>query len=294
MSTGSGPLRIGLIGNGLATSLSPLIHEEEARALGLSGYSYERLDLSGIAAVDLAEVLKEALHEGFTGFNVTYPHKQAILPCLDSIAPDAAVLGAVNTIVVSEAGLTGYNTDRSGFLAGLRRVLPAGTRHQTAALFGAGGAGSAVAAALLDFGVQNLRIIDPVPERREQLKAALQLAYPARSGTSIQAGGEELAHEWVSTANGVVNATPIGMEHIPGTPFDTAWLRPGHWVADVVYRPVRTALLAEASQLGCPVVDGTTMLVEQAADTFALLTGIEPVRTRMRSHLARLLAPAVR
>lgn len=287
-------MRIGLIGNGLATSLSPLIHEKEARALGLSGYSYERLDLAGAGAVDLGEVLKDAVSGGFTGFNVTYPHKQAVLPFLDSVAPDAAALGAVNTIVVSEAGLTGYNTDRSGFLAGLRRLLPAGARHQTAALFGAGGAGSAVAAALLDFGVQNLRIIDPVPERREQLRDALRQAYPDHGGTGIQAGGEELAREWVNAADGLVNATPIGMEHLPGTAFDTAWLRPGHWVADVVYRPVRTQLLADAAERGCPVVDGTTMLVEQAADTFALVTGIEPSRARMRSHLAGLLEPAAR
>lgn len=294
MSTVSGPLRIGLIGDGLSTSLSPLIHEEEARALGLPGFRYEPLDLAGIAEPDLGEVLRTALDEGFTGFNVTYPHKQAILPFLDSVVPDAAVFGAVNTIVAGEGGLVGHNTDRTGFLAGLCRMLPAETTHQSVVLFGAGGAGSAVAAALLDFGVRDLRIIDPVPARLDQLRESLQRVHPAGSGTEIQTGGPEHAGDWVSRADGLVNATPIGMEHLPGTPFDTAWLRPAHWVADVVYRPVTTALLAEAAALGCPVVDGTTMLIEQAADTFALLTGRQPVRARMRAHLAGLLAPAPR
>lgn len=292
MSTGSGPLRIGLIGDGLSTSLSPAIHEEEARALGLPGFRYEPLDLAGIAEPDLGQVLKAALNEGFTGFNVTYPHKQAILPFLDSVVPDAALLGAVNTIVAGEDGLVGHNTDRTGFLAGLRRRLPAETAHQSVVLFGAGGAGSAVAAALLDYGVRDLRIIDPVPARLDQLRESLQRVYPSGSGTEIQTGGPEHAEVWVRQADGLVNATPIGMEHLPGTPFNTAWLRPAHWVADVVYRPVTTALLAEAAALGCPVVDGTTMLIEQAADTFALLTGRQPDRARMRSHLAELLAPA--
>ena len=239
-------------------------------------------------------MLVEALADGFTGFNITHPHKQTVLPFLDSIAPDAAALGAVNTVVLEDGRLVGHNTDRSGFLAGLRRMLPNGTEYGSVVLFGAGGAGSAVAAALLDFGVQDLRIIDPVPGRRDQLRELLHQSLPAGGGTRIETGESDEAENWVRAADGVVNATPIGMEHIPGTPFDTAWLHPAHWVADVVYRPVMTQLLADAATLGCPVVNGTTMLIEQAADTFALVTGMQPGRDRMRAHLAGLLAPAPR
>lgn len=294
MSKGIRPLRVGLIGNDLGTSLSPVIHESEAAALGLSGYSYETIDLGGVTDPDLGKVLVQALADGFTGFNITHPHKQAILPFLDSVAPDAAALGAVNTVVLEDGKLVGHNTDRSGFLAGLRRMLPEGAGYRSVVLFGAGGAGSAVAAALLDFGVQDLRIIDPVPGRLDQLRELLQGALPAGAGTRIGTGGPDEAENWVRAADGVVNATPIGMEHVPGTPFDTTWLHPAHWVADVVYRPVMTQLLTDAAALGCPVVNGTTMLIEQAADTFVLVTGMQPERDRMRAHLAGLLAPATR
>ncbi|MFL4475722.1 shikimate dehydrogenase [Paeniglutamicibacter sp. MACA_103] len=293
MSSDPRPLRIGLIGNELGTSLSPAIHEAEAAALGLAGYRYEPIDLAGVVDPDLGEVLARALAQGFTGFNVTHPHKQAIMPFLDSIAPSAAALGAVNTVVLRGGKLVGHNTDRSGFLAGLRRTLPEGTGHRSALLFGAGGAGSAVAAALLDFGVRELRVIDTDPGRLEALRESLQRTLPA-GGARIETGGPERAEDWVGAADGVINATPIGMEHLPGAPFDTAWLRPAHWVADVVYRPVMTQLLTAAAARQCPVVNGTTMLVEQAADTFVLVTGVQPERERMRAHLAGLLSPVSR
>ncbi|MBV1777768.1 shikimate dehydrogenase [Paeniglutamicibacter sp. ABSL32-1] len=281
--------RIGLIGNDLGSSLSPAIHEAEASALGLTGFSYEAIDLAGIPEPNLGQVLATAITDGFTGFNVTHPHKQAIIPFLDAVAPDAAALGAVNTVVVENGRTVGHNTDRTGFLAGLRRSLPEGTGHHTVVLFGAGGAGSAVASALLDHGVVRLRIIDTDQGRREDLRRLLVRSLPDRSDRTIDVAGTDMAEAWVGEAQGVVNATPIGMEHIPGTPFDVSWLTASHWVADVIYRPVVTELLAAAEVLGSPVVKGTAMLIEQAADTFLLVTGLSPERGRMREQLAGLL-----
>lgn len=94
-----------------------------------------------------------------------------------------------------------------------------------------------------------------------------------------------MAAQWVPTAQAVVNATPIGMEHLPGTPFDVSPLTNNHWVADVIYRPVETQLLEHARSLGCKTVDGTAMLVEQAADTFEYQTGLTADRQRMRDSL---------
>lgn len=294
MSTTTRAFRCGLIGNDLGTSLSPVIHETEAAALGLEGFRYEAIDLEGQENPDLGAVLKDALSLGFTGFNVTHPHKQAIMPFLSSVAPDAAALGAVNTITIENGELVGHNTDRSGFLAGLRRTLPSDAAHESVVLFGAGGAGSAVASALLDFGVTTLRIIDTVPERLEQLRglllASVEEASNGESPVRIEIGEPEHAQAWIRDADGVVNATPIGMEHIPGTPFITDFLHGDQWVADVIYRPANTQLLQDAQSKGCVVVNGTTMLIEQAADTFVLLTGISPDRDRMRQHLATLLA----
>ncbi|MGB9036744.1 MAG: shikimate dehydrogenase [Paeniglutamicibacter sp.] len=284
--------RVGLIGNDLGTSLSPEIHQAEAAALGLAGFSYEAIDLAGIPEPDLGRVLATAIADGFTGFNITHPHKQAIIPFLDAVAPDAAALGAVNTVVIENGRLVGHNTDRTGFLAGLRRSLPESTARQTVVLFGAGGAGSAVAAALLDYGVGRLRIIDTDHGRREQLHRLLVRSLPEGSAATVEIAGTDMAEAWVGEAQGVVNATPIGMEHIPGTPFDLSWLTGSQWVADVIYRPVVTGLLAAAADLGSPVVHGTAMLVEQAADTFELVTGRSPRRERMRERLAGLLASA--
>lgn len=280
--------RIGLIGNDLGGSLSPALHQAEAHALGLPDYSYERIDLEGRTDVDLGQVLRESLAQGFTGFNVTHPHKQAIMPHLDEIAPDAAAIGAVNTVVLQDGRLIGHNTDRTGFLAGLRRGLARDAKRATVTLFGAGGAGSAVGAALLDFGVADLRIIDTDAGRLAQLKDLLTASLGA--GQQVSTGTPEQARGWIAASQGVVNATPLGMEGIGGTPFDTSWLAADHWVADVVYRPVDTKLLRDAAAHGCTTVKGTEMLVEQAADTFALLVCTAPDRRRMRSSLQHLLA----
>lgn len=282
------PHLIGLIGNDLGGSLSPALHQAEARALGLGGYRYERIDLDAVPDPDLEQVLRESLARGFTGFNVTHPHKQAIMQHLDEIAPDAAAIGAVNTVVLRDGQLIGHNTDRTGFLAGLRRGLPSHAPSSTVTLFGAGGAGSAVGAALLDFGVADLRIIDTDAGRLAQLKDLL--AESLGAGQQVSTGTPERAQDWISASHGVVNATPLGMEGIGGTPFDTSWLAGRHWVADVVYRPVVTELLHDAREQGCTTVRGTEMLIEQAADTFALLVGITPDRRRMRASLEQLLA----
>lgn len=291
MSTISTTHRIALIGDDLGSSLSPSIHEAEAAAQQLAGYSYEAIDLAGQPerSAELGRVLDTARGAGFTGFNVTHPHKQAIMAHLDELAPVAAALGAVNTVVLHRGRSIGHNTDYTGFRAGLQRSLAKGSSMENVVLIGAGGAGSAVAQALLDLGATTLWIIDTDAAKLESLRLLLEAAKPAGSSACIRTGAPDAAADAIAQADGVVNATPVGMEHIPGTPIDTALLSGTQWVADVIYRPVMTQLLIDAAAKGCRIVDGTTMLIEQAADTFALLTGTEPDRERMRAHLAGLL-----
>lgn len=292
MSTISQQLSLGLIGEHLDTSLSPAIHEAEAAALGLTGFSYQRLDTAQGPLKTPGEMLANALGQGFSGFNVTHPWKQEIIADLDALAPEAKALGAVNTVVLTENGTVGHNTDYSGFLSGLRRTLAPGTEASNVVLFGAGGAGSAVAQALIDFGATTLHIIDTDTGRRESLRELMLAARTDKPEISIIVGGPENAAAWILEADGVVNATPIGMEHLPGAPFEVSLLRGTQWVADVIYRPIETELLLAATAAGCQRVGGTTMLIEQAADTFVLLTGVEPDRERMRAHLAGLLEHA--
>lgn len=282
--------RIGLVGEGIGSSLSPSLHEAEARALGLAGYRYELLDLKSPevqrhSPADAAAVVRDAVAAGFTGFNITHPCKQTVMDGLDELDPHAAALGAVNTVVVTGDRLVGHNTDYSGFLAALRGGLP-GAALDTVVLCGAGGAGSAVAHALATAGTGRLIIADADRDRSATLADQVGRAHPGTEAVGL-AASDVAAH--VRYAAGVVNASPIGMEGFPGTPFDTAALHGGLWVADIVYRPVCTALLGAAAALGCRTLDGARMLVAQAADTFALVTGVEPDRHRMRRHLYDVL-----
>jgi shikimate dehydrogenase len=218
-----------------------------------------------------------------TGFNVTHPVKQAVLTQLDDLSADARALGAVNTVTVRDGRLTGHNTDHSGFLAGLRHSLPDVPLGRVVVV-GAGGAGSAVAYALAGAG-SGVRIADADADRAAALAGRLRRAFPAGEIHGLAA---EQVPAALADADGVVNATPVGMTGHPGLPFDTRALRDRHWVADVVYRPLDTALLVAARAAGCRVLDGGAMLVAQAAQTLALLTGATPDLDRMRRHLAAL------
>lgn len=281
--------RIGLLGSGIGSSLSPALHQAEAAAHGLTDYRYELLDLLTLhrRTDEAAAVLREAVEAGFTGFNVTFPCKQAVIEGLDEVDPEAAALGAVNTVVVDAHGrLVGHNTDHSGFGSALRAGLPTADLSMVV-LCGAGGAGSAVAHALAASGVRHLVVADIDHERARELAQEVGRQHPDTLTEGIDAS-EAATH--LRGATGIVNASPVGMEGFPGTPVDVAALRPEQWVADIVYRPLRTDLLESAARLGCRTLDGAQMLVAQAADTFRLVTDLEPDRNRMHRHLHDLLA----
>lgn len=277
--------RIALIGASISGSLSPLLHETEAEALGLPNFSYELIDLAqGVNSSDhLMQMLRDAAAEGFTGFNITHPCKQMIMTGLDALSKEAQHLQAVNTVTLRDGVMTGHNTDHSGFLGALRQGL--GQRELgEVLLLGAGGAGAAVAHALLESGASQLTITDVDHQRAEQLSSALD----PRTEQPVDTLKYAEVPEAMSRVDGVVNATPIGMDGYPGSPVKTSLLRSEMWVGDVVYRPFRTDLLRAAEELGCPTVLGAQMLVEQAADTFELLTGQVPDRQRMREHMRTL------
>lgn len=271
--------RVALVGAGISGSLSPAVHEREAAALGLD-YTYNLLDLDRLGP---EWTLRDAVRQGVTGFNITHPAKQTVLAQVDELSPDARALGAVNTVAVAGDRLVGHNTDHSGFLAGLRHGLP-DVSLERVVVVGAGGAGSAVAYALAGAGAA-VAIADTDPGRTASLVARLTTAFPA---TEIVGVRPERLSATLARSDGVVNATPIGMTGHPGLPIDTGVLTPRHWVGDVVYRPLDTALLIAAREVGCRVLDGSAMLVAQAAETLALLTGAEPDLDRMRRHMTAL------
>ncbi|MEU8236602.1 shikimate dehydrogenase [Actinoplanes sp. NPDC048967] len=270
---------VGLIGADVGGSLSRPLHEREATELGLTVH-YQPVEVGERPAVaELAELLRVARRLGFRGLNVTYPCKQSVVPLLDRLSPDAARLGAVNTIVFDGEAAVGHNTDRGGFADSFSAGLPGAARDRVV-LLGAGGAGAAVGHALLDAGTRRLSLVDPDPVRAERLGTMLAHHFGPDSVVLGDTG---------EPVDGLVNATPIGMTAHPGMPVPPERVRPGMWVADIVYRPALTPLLRHARALGCRTLPGGGMLALQAARGFALFTGHRPDSSRMLRHLEALL-----
>ncbi|MDP2820061.1 MAG: shikimate dehydrogenase [Polaromonas sp.] len=275
----------GLIGTGIRRSLTPVMQEAEARHHGIRLH-YQLIDLHepARAIAMLPQVLEAARAMGFAGLNVTYPCKQAVLPYLDELSPEAAAMGAVNTVVLRDGRLIGHNTDGSGWRWGFQRALPEAGLSRVV-LLGAGGAGSAIAHAVLRMGAGELLIVDPDTSRAGKLAAALNTMYGARSQAVPDAEGA------LKGASGLIHATPTGMDKLPGMPLSARLLRPDLWVAEIVYFPLETELLRQARACGCQVVDGGTMAVGQAIGAFELLTGRQASPQRMEAHFRQLVAP---
>lgn len=279
----AGSVLIGLIGSGIQASRSPAMHEGEGDCYGLRIiYKLIDLDLLGMGVNDLPELLRAAKLTGFSGLNITHPCKQAALEFVDEVSPEARAVGAINTVVFRDGRLTGYNTDCSGFRASFRQEMDGAARALVVQL-GAGGAGGAVAHALLESGVKRLAICDTDAAKAETLVARLQAGFGAGRAVTVRDPRDTLIN-----ADGLVNATPIGMDKYPGLPVVHELLRPDLWVADVIYFPLETALLREARALGCRTMDGIGMAVNQAADAFRLITGCEPDIARMRRHFGAM------
>ncbi|SER87265.1 shikimate dehydrogenase [Tranquillimonas rosea] len=274
--TGAGrPLRLGLIGRGITLSRTPRMHEAEAAAQGLA-CRYDLLDMDAGVEGSLSEIVDRAEAEGYAGLNVTFPYKQEIIPLLDGLSDAARRVEAVNTVVFHEGRRSGHNTDFWGFSENLRRNLP-DADIGTVLLIGAGGAGGAVGHALADLGAGRILIFD----RRDGAAEALAQAVNAAAGRPV-AGAAEALPAAAAEARGIVNATPVGMAKMPGTPIDTALLTPDQWVADIVYFPLETEFLCKAKAVGCRTLSGEGMAIFQAVRAFELFTGIRPAAERMR------------
>lgn len=277
------PIHVGLIGSGIGASRTPAMHVHEGRMNGID-YHYDLIDLSvlGLGVDALPRLMDRAESEGFAGLNITHPCKQAATEFVDELSQDSTVLGSINTITFSNGRRTGHNTDWWGFSRGFRRGLP-DARIDRTVLIGAGGAGVAVAHALATMGTKEVHVFDLDMARAGALIAQLEGKHPHCAflpATDIGAALE--------AADGLVHATPTGMAAHPGVPLDVALLRPSQWVAEIVYFPLETRLLAEASRLGCRVVNGGGMAVYQAVGAFELFTGIAPDAERMIRHFGSL------
>ncbi len=277
-------LLCGLIGAGIQRSMSPALHEEEARHHGLRlHYQLIDLDAAGTGVEALPGLITAARIMGFDGLNVTYPCKQSVIPFLDTLSEEARAIGAVNTIVRDRGRFVGHNTDGWGWSWGLRRALPQADLSRVV-LLGAGGAGSAIAYEVLRLGANELLIFDPIASRASALAERMNSVHATGRASAV----EDIAMA-MKGATGLIHATPTGMDKRPGLPLPASLLRPQLWVSEIVYFPLETELLKAARRLGCAAADGGQMTVGQALRGFKLFTGREPDAARMEAFFRRLV-----
>jgi shikimate dehydrogenase len=257
---------LGLIGTGIGRSLTPFLQERSGEQTGLQ-VSYELFDTPADQGHTLEEKLTGLKRSGYTGVNVTHPFKELAFRLVDVRDPMVQRIGAINTVRFRDG--QGFNTDYSGFIHAYRRaqgqVAPG-----TVMVVGAGGAGKAVAFALVTLGASELRIVDSDAGKAEGLAEALR-----------QAGANARAHtleqlEHASQCNGLINCTPLGMYQYPGNPISPVFVRDQTWAFDAIYTPLETEFLRDAREKGLQVIGGLELMFYQALDAFEIWTGREP------------------
>jgi shikimate dehydrogenase len=261
----------GLIGAPIKHSASPAMHEQAADALGVRCH-YQLIEVAGADRAQLRSLLDGVKRLGFSGVNVTFPYKEAVVELLDELSPSAADMGAVNTVVVHGDRLIGHNTDTTGFERAASGLVAESDRGAVAVL-GAGGVGKAIAFALARLGVSEVRIFDT---DRIKAEALARLLSPYR-GISLAGSVADALRDAV----GLVNGTPVGMLPNLGMPVPEALLHDGLWVADAVYSPLWTPLLKAAKATGARIMTGRELAIYQAADAFELFTGLKPSSIEM-------------
>lgn len=255
----------GVMGFPVSHSLSPRLHNHWLQKYGIDG-AYIPLP---IRREDIRDAFSLLPRLGFKGWNVTVPHKETALTLVDDCDDIAGSIGAVNTVIVREDGtLFGINTDATGFAKHLKQCVPDfGSRRDKALVLGAGGAARAVCRALIDDGMRRVVIANRTHTRAEEI--ALRIA-------GVEAVAWEYKEGELAEVDLLVNATTLGMEGYPPLKLSLENLSPQAVVADIVYRPLHTELLKQASARGCRTVTGLGMLIHQAVQGFTAWFGIEP------------------
>ncbi len=269
-----------LIGDPIDHSMSPTIQNAAFRSIGLNAiYVPFRVESTG-----LRFALQGLKSLGVRGFNVTTPHKTAMLRYLDEVETEAAEIGSINTVKSDGGTLTGFNTDGAGALNALKEVgiSPDG---KSILLFGAGGAARAIAHALAGHRCE-ITLVNRTISRAQRLASLLRTKF------GIQANCVSLSSKSmrrpVESADVILNASSMGMAGNENVPVPKKWLRSNQCVFDIVYRPVRTRLLRNAVIAGARTIDGLDMLVSQGACSFSIWTGKKAPVSEMRRSIARV------
>lgn len=262
----------GLVGWPIDRTLSPAMHNAAYEALGLNWayLPFPIQDQRGLAAfVEAVRALP------FVGFNVTMPHKQAILALCDEVAMFAQMADAVNTVHCVDGTLVGYNTDGRGLVDALRSETGFDPAGKKAAVIGAGGAAGAAVVGLILAKAASITLVNRSVERAE---AVVDRMRPYLRGTAAEAVPLDLgARDAIENADLIVNATPVGMVEGDGSPVPPEWLHEGQVICDMIYQRPETELMRVGRAAGAAVIGGLPMLVEQGALAIEIWSGASQV-----------------
>ncbi len=262
---------VGLLGFPLGHSLSPVMHNEAFRRLGLN-FHYLPIQVS---EAHLKTVVAGLACMNFAGYNVTIPHKIRIMGLLDAIDDQAEAIGAVNTVVIREGRATGYNTDGAGYVRALETEGGIVVEGRKFFVLGCGGAARAIAMTLAFKGAREICLCNRTLAKAHDLAAEIDTR--VRSCCRVAPMESAAMTAAVARSEVLINTTSIGMHpHEDRLPIEAGMLHRGLIVSDIVYNPSKTRLLAEAEAAGCTIVPGLGMLVHQGVEGFRLWTGLDP------------------
>ena len=274
--------RFGLFGHPVKHSLSPAMHAASFQALGIQA-EYVCFD---VPQEELAAQLEACRRDGFDGLNVTIPHKEAVVPLMDRLDVSARLFGAVNTVLISDTGFTGFNTDALGFLTDLkesRNVTPEGLR---VLILGCGGAGRALATACAREGASEIGLADRIASKAEVLAEDIVARLPdAVSQIDVLSDDPEVWARYCRECDLVVHCTQAGLHAGDASPLPSGAFHEGQVLYDLVYTSRVTPTMRAALDAGADALNGAGMLVQQGAAAFTVWTGLKADTAAMRSAL---------
>ncbi len=251
---------LGLIGDNIGRSRSPLLHRLAGKLCGLD-VVYKPL-IPADMRLDFDAVFEGCRAGGYRGINITYPYKEKVVAKLRVDDPRVAAIGACNTVLFGEGKPLGFNTDYSGFIAAYRGAFP-GSSPGIVAMAGAGGVGRAIGFALGELGADVLKLFDRDRAKAEALAEALGCAVP-----NMRVVIAKSVDEAASGTDGLINCTPLGMAGYPGTAIPKSVMRGRRWAFDAVYTPVETEFLRDARASGLETLSGYELFFHQGVDAF--------------------------
>lgn len=270
----------GIIGNPISHSMSPEMQNDAF----IEQHIEAQYIPFAVKEEDLEAAVKGMKAIGIKGFNVTVPHKTAIMPYLEHIDPLALAIGAVNTVKYENGEYVGYNTDGLGYVKGLTEQLQVPLSSQNVLIIGAGGAARAIYYSLIQEGVTKADIANRTLSRSEEI--IRQCPFSVESKAISLREAEENLHQY----DLIINTTSIGLTpNVEDMPLSLEYLRKDAFVSDIIYNPLETKFLKEAKRKGASIQNGVPMFIHQGALAFQIWTGIKPNTDRMSSIVLRKL-----